>query len=52
MRSAAAIAGIAAIGSFVGAAVLLILFGFGIWHARRVAGSAEATASEPVPQMA
>jgi hypothetical protein len=47
-----AIAGIAAIGSFVGAAVLLILFGFGIWHARRVAGSAEVTASEPVPQMA
>jgi hypothetical protein len=46
------IAGIAAIGSFVGAAVLLILFGFGIWHARRVAGSAEVTASEPVPQMA
>jgi hypothetical protein len=46
------IAGIAAIGSFVGAALLLILFGLGIWHARRVAGSAEVTASTPVPQMA
>ncbi|GAW51567.1 MULTISPECIES: hypothetical protein [unclassified Nocardioides] len=46
------IAGIAAIGSFVGAAILLVLFGLGIWHARRVAGSAEATASKPVHQMA
>src|SRR4051812_11333836 len=30
------IAGIAAIVSFVGAGVLLVLFGLGIWHARRV----------------
>ena len=38
------IAGIAAIVSFVGAGVLLVLFGLGIWHARRV----EATEGEKV----
>lgn len=30
------IAGIAAVFSFVGAGILLVLFGLGIWHARRV----------------
>jgi hypothetical protein len=38
------IAGIAAIVSFVGAGVLLLLFGLGLWHARRV----EATGGEKV----
>ena len=32
------IAGIAAIVSFVGALVLLVLVGLGLWHARRVRG--------------
>jgi hypothetical protein len=45
------IAGIAAYVSFAGGIVLLVLFGLGIWHARRVAGSAEVTASKPVPQL-
>ena len=43
------IAGIAAIGSFVGAAVLLALFGFGLWHSRRVS-VAEAAAGVSTPQ--
>jgi hypothetical protein len=38
------IAGIAAIASFVGAAILLLLAGLGLWHARR----AEESASVPV----
>jgi hypothetical protein len=38
------IAGIAAIASFIGAAVLLLLAGLGLWHARR----AEESASLPV----
>ncbi len=44
------IAGIAAIAAFVGAAVLLLLFGLGLWHARRI--HAVDTHAEPVPQMA
>ena len=40
------IAGIAAVVSFVGAAILLVLFGLGIWHARR------AKAEEKVPVVA
>ena len=38
------IAGIAAIFSFVGAGILLALFGLGIWHARRVEKTAPAGA--------
>jgi hypothetical protein len=45
------IAGIAAYGAFGGAAVLLILFGLGIWHARRVVDTTEVTTSTPVPQL-
>jgi hypothetical protein len=37
------IAGIASIAAFVGAGVLLVLFGLGLWHARR------ARAAEQVP---
>ncbi|MBB3041358.1 hypothetical protein KM427_06910 [Nocardioides sp. LMS-CY] len=44
------IAGIAAIAAFAGAAVLLVLFGFGIWHARQ-ARRVEAE-GQPVPQVA
>jgi hypothetical protein len=36
------IAGIAAIVAFAGAAVLLVLFGFGLWHARRATREADA----------
>jgi hypothetical protein len=45
------IAGIAAYVSFTGAVALLVLFGLGIWHARRVVGSAEVTTNSPVPQL-
>jgi hypothetical protein len=45
------IAGIAAYVSFAGGAALLVLFGLGIWHARRVTGSVEVTTSSPVPQL-
>ena len=42
------IAGIAAIAAFVGAAVLLLLFALGLWHARRATEEAEAPAQPPV----
>jgi hypothetical protein len=45
------IAGIAAFVSFGGAAALLILFGLGIWHSRRVTGTVEVTTRSPVPQL-
>jgi hypothetical protein len=45
------IAGIAAYVSFAGGVALLVLFGLGIWHARRVAGSAEVTTAGQVPQL-
>jgi hypothetical protein len=45
------IAGIAAYVSFAGGVALLVLFGLGIWHARRVTGSVEVTTSSPVPQL-
>lgn len=38
------IAGIAAIASFIGAAVLLALFAFGLWHARKVESEERVTA--------
>ncbi|WP_244929872.1 hypothetical protein [Nocardioides sp. W7] len=44
------IAGIAAIVSFVGAGVLLVLFGLGIWHARRVAQTEGAGTTAKVAQ--
>ena len=44
------IAGIAAIAAFAGAAVLLILAGLGLWHARRAEESPDApVAEEKVP---
>ncbi len=43
------IAGIAAIGAFAGAAVLLVLFAFGLWHARRATREVEAEV-RAVPQ--
>jgi len=46
------IAGIAAIGSFVGAAVLLLLVGLGLWHARRAQQSVGEHAASRVPQPA
>jgi hypothetical protein len=46
------IAGIAAIVSFAGAAVLLVLFGLGIWHARRARATEETTIPRAVPQHA
>ncbi len=46
------IAGIAAIVSFAGAAVLLILFGFGLLHARRARQEEGAGAPGSVPQHA
>ena len=45
------IAGIAAIAAFVGAGVLLLLFGLGIWHARRTADSTEVGTEAGVPQL-
>jgi hypothetical protein len=44
------IAGIAAIVAFAGAAVLLVLFGFGLWHARRATREADAEV-RAVPQV-
>jgi hypothetical protein len=46
------IAGIAAIVSFGAAAILLVLFAFGLWHARRVEHTAERTAPAGVLQNA
>lgn len=46
------IAGIAAIVAFGAAAVLLVLFAFGLWHARRVEHTAERTAPAGVLQQA
>ena len=46
------IAGIAAIVSFVGAAVLLLLFGLGIWHARKAEKTADVTVTDAVPHTA
>jgi hypothetical protein len=43
------IAGIGAIVAFAGAAVLLVLFGFGLWHARRATRAADAEV-RAVPQ--
>lgn len=43
------IAGIAAIVAFAGAAVLLVMFGFGLWHAKRSSREAEAEV-RAVPQ--
>jgi hypothetical protein len=45
------IAGIAAIASFAGAALLLLLAGLGLWHSRRVDHSIDLpVAARPVPQ--
>lgn len=46
------IAGIAAIGAFVGAGVLIILFAIGLWHARRVEQSSNSVSTKRVPQHA
>ena len=46
------IAGIAAIVSFAGAALLTVLVGLGFWHARRVEHTAERRAPARVPQPA
>ncbi len=46
------IAGYGSIIAFSGAAILLVLFGFGLWHARRVERPAELNVSAPVPQPA
>ena len=46
------IAGIAAIVSFAGAAVLLLLFGLGLWHSHRTKVAEGDTAPQPVPQHA
>lgn len=47
------IAGIAAIGSFVGAGVLLVLAGLGLWHSRRADGDTDLPVVErKVPQPA
>ncbi|HEU5038191.1 MAG TPA: hypothetical protein VFT70_14375 [Nocardioides sp.] len=43
------IAGIASIVSFVGAGVLLVLFGLGIWHARRVEKTGDVKVTGAVP---
>ena len=47
------IAGIAAIGAFLGAALMLVLSGFGLWHSRRDpdarARSSESPAVGPIP---
>jgi hypothetical protein len=43
----ATIAGIAAIAAFIAAGVMLILGGLGLWHARRVAQTAEILAGPP-----
>jgi hypothetical protein len=41
------IAGIAAIGAFIAAAVMLVLSGLGLMHARRVAPAAEILNGQP-----
>lgn len=46
------IAGIAAIAAFAGAAVLLVLFGLGIWHAKRARQESRTEAPRVVPQHA
>jgi hypothetical protein len=46
------IAGIAAIVSFAGAAVLLVLFGLGLWHAKRARQESVTEAPRAVPQHA
>ncbi|MBA2956006.1 hypothetical protein GON03_16835 [Nocardioides sp. MAH-18] len=46
------IAGIAAIVSFAGAAVLLVLFSLGLWHAHRAKVTEAGTAPRAVPQHA
>ncbi len=47
------IAGIAAIGAFLGALIMLMLSGLGLWHSRRdpdsQAGSTDSPAVEPIP---
>lgn len=48
-----AIAGIAAIGAFIGALIMLILSGLGLWHSRRApeahVSATETPAAEPMP---
>ncbi|GAB3199683.1 hypothetical protein GCM10027062_17020 [Nocardioides hungaricus] len=44
------IAGIAAIAAFVGAAVLLVLFGLGLWHARKARQENGSESPRAVPQ--
>lgn len=46
------IAGIAAIAAFAGAGILLVLFGLGIWHAKRVRQESVTEAPRVVPQTA
>ena len=46
------IAGIAAIVSFAGAALLLVLFGLGLWHARKAEKTADTTVKGAVPHTA
>jgi hypothetical protein len=46
------IAGIAAVVSFVGAALLLVLFGLGLWHARRAEKTADVKVTGAVPHTA
>lgn len=46
------IAGIAAVVSFVGAAILLVLFGLGIWHARKAEKTEKLTVTAAVPRTA
>ena len=46
------IAGIAAIVSFVGAGLLLVLFGLGLWHARKAEKTADTTVKGAVPHTA
>lgn len=46
------IAGIAAIAAFAGAAVLLVLFGFGLWHARKARQEGNVESPRTVPQHA
>jgi len=45
-----AIAGIAAIAAFIAAALMLILSGFGLWHARRVSPTADVLDRFPAPR--
>ena len=41
------IAGIAAIAAFIAGAVMLVLSGLGLWHARRVSPAAEILSGHP-----